>query len=376
MRKIESAMPRTVIEKFPIERLDVSVYTIPTEVPESDGTREWNSTTIIIVEPVAGNIRGLGYAYGDGAAARLIKDVLEEPVCGSDAMAIAGTWAAMVRAIRESGRAGVSSTAVSAIDLALWDLKARLLELPLVTLLGAVGDSVPIYGSGGFTSYSLLQLQREIEGWVRQGISRVKIKVGRDPDQDRRRVAAAREALGKEGELMVDANGAYDRKQALAFSEVFAEFGVTWFEEPVSSDDLEGLRLLRDRSPSGMNIAAGEYGFDLLYFRRMMEAGAVDVLQPDARRCGGVTGFMQVGALCEAYALPLSSHTAPALHLHPCCALKPVRHMEYFHDHVRVEQMLFDGVPTLHTGALYPDLSRPGFGLELKRSDAAPYSVG
>jgi L-alanine-DL-glutamate epimerase-like enolase superfamily enzyme len=367
-------MHHRVTDKVPIERLDVSVYTVPTENPETDGTREWDSTTIIVVEPTAGGKRGLGYAYGDAAAARLINDVLRELVRGSDAMAIAGTWTAMVRALRESGRPGVSSTAVSAIDLALWDLKARLLELPLVTLLGAVREAMPIYGSGGFTSYSLLELQRQIEGWVSQGISRVKIKVGRDPNQDCRRVAAAREALGKEGELMVDANGAYDRKQALAFAERFAESGATWFEEPVSSDDLEGLRLLRDRAPSGMDIAAGEYGFDLLYFRRMLEFGAVDVLQPDARRCGGITGFLRVGALCEAYSLPLSSHTAPALHLHPCCALEPVRHVEYFHDHVRIEAMLFDGVPPVLAGALSPDLSRPGFGLELKHSDAAPYA--
>jgi len=164
------------------------------------------------------------------------------------------------------------------------DLKARLLDLPLITLLGAVRANVPVYGSGGFTSYSMAQLQEQLGGWVADGISRVKMKIGRQPASDLDRVRAAREAIGPGAELFVDANGAYTRKQALATACAFTEFDVSWFEEPVSSDDLDGLRLLRDRAPAGMEIAAGEYGYDLFYFRRMLEAGAVDVLQADATR--------------------------------------------------------------------------------------------
>jgi L-alanine-DL-glutamate epimerase-like enolase superfamily enzyme len=238
-----------------------------------------------------------------------------------------------------------------------------------------VRDGVPIYGSGGFTSYSVAQLQAQLGGWVASGVPRVKMKVGRDPAADVERVRAARAAIGPTAELFVDANGAYSRKQALAFAEAFAEYGVRWFEEPVSSDDLEGLRLLRDRAPAGMDIAAGEYGYDLFYFRRMLEAGAVDVLQADATRCAGISGFLRVGALCEARGLPLSAHTAPSVHVHPCCALPTVRHLEYFHDHVRIEQMFFDGAVAPANGALYPDLLRPGLGLELKRSDAEHYRI-
>jgi L-alanine-DL-glutamate epimerase-like enolase superfamily enzyme len=123
-----------------------------------------------------------------------------------------------------------------------------------------------------------------------------------------------------------------------------------------------------------MDIAAGEYGYDLFYFRRMLEAGAVDVLQADATRCAGITGFIRVSALCEARSLPLSAHTAPSLHAHPCCALAPVRHVEYFHDHVRLEHLLFDGALAPVHGALWPDLSRPGLGLELRRSDAERFA--
>ncbi len=190
------------------------------------------------------------------------------------------------------------------------------------------------------------------------------------------RVAQAREAIGQETELFVDANGAYSRKDALALAEIFAaESGVTWFEEPVSSDDLEGLRLIRDRAPVGMDIAAGEYGYDLWYFRHMLEAGAVDVLQADATRCAGITGFLRVGALVESRSMQLSSHCGPSLHVHPCCAVNNFRHMEYFHDHVRIERMFFDGVLIPVHGELRPDLSRPGMGLEFKRNDAAKYAV-
>jgi L-alanine-DL-glutamate epimerase-like enolase superfamily enzyme len=260
--------------------------------------------------------------------------------------------------------------AISAVDCALWDLKARLLNLPLVTLLGQLREGAEIYGSGGFTSYSDTELADQLSTWVKAGITRVKMKIGRDARLDVHRVQVARDAIGAAAELLVDANGAYSRKQALRQAEAFSHFGVCWFEEPVSSDDLAGLRLLRDRAPAGMEIAAGEYGYDLFYFQRMLAAGAVDVQQADITRCGGVTGLLQVASLCQAYNVPLSTHTAPALHTHVACAIAPFRHMEYFHDHVRIERMLFDGLPQLVNGKLRPDLSRPGLGLELKRAEA------
>ena len=361
--------------EVPIERLDVSAYTVPTDFPEADGTLVWDKTTLVLVEIVAGGRRGLGYTYADTATARLIHDLLADVVVGCDAMAVPGIWAAMVHKIRNLGRPGVVSMAIAAVDTALWDLKARLLNLPLVTLLGAVRDWVPVYGSGGFTSYSIAQLQEQLGRWSAEGITRVKMKIGTRPDEDRERVHAARAAVGPAVELFVDANGAYSRKQALAFAAAFAEQNVTWFEEPVSSDDLAGLRLVRDRAPAGMDVAAGEYGYDLFYFRRMLEAGAVDVLQADATRCAGITGFLRAGALCEARALPLSAHCAPSLHAHPCCALTPVRHVEYFHDHARIEHMLFDGALTPVNGNLRPDLSRAGLGLDFKRADAKRYAA-
>ena len=362
-------------QTFAIERVETSAYILPTESPESDGTLEWNATTLVVVQIAAGGERGIGYTYAHEATARLIQKTLSDVLMRADPMAINSLYMQMWKRIRNLGRPGICSTAISAIDCALWDLKARLLNVPLVTLLGQVHQSVPVYGSGGFTSYSDRQLAAQFSGWVEQGIRRVKMKVGRDATRDIERVRVARHAIGSEAELYVDANGAYRRKQALHQAELFSEFGVSWFEEPVSSDDLDGLRLIRDRAPAGMEIAAGEYGYDIFYFRRMLDAGAIDVLQADVTRCGGITGFIQVAALCQAHNLLVSCHTAPALHTHLACAIEPLRNIEYFHDHVRIEEMFFEGIPRPIEGELHPDLSRPGLGFEFKRSDAQKFAA-
>jgi L-alanine-DL-glutamate epimerase-like enolase superfamily enzyme len=348
-----------------IEQLDVSTHELPTDGHESDGTLEWDSTTIVIVQAHAGGTVGLGYSYTDAAAAKLIEGKLQEVVAGADALDVRAAWRAMSRALRNVGRPGLGFMALSAVDLALWDLKARLLDQPLVAVLDAAHDAVPIYGSGGFCSYSDERLADQLAGWAEQGIPKVKMKVGREPERDRERVAAAREAIGDDVALYVDANGAYSRKEALEWADLYAEkFGVTWFEEPVTSDDLEGLRLLRDRSPAGLEIAAGEYGDVLPYFERM--APCVDCLQADVTRCGGITGLLEVGAVAHAHGLDVSAHCAPAVSAHAFAALPRVRHLEYFHDHVRVEHELFDGVLEPQDGLLRPDRSRPGNGLALR----------
>ena len=137
-----------------ISQLKVSAYKIPTETPEADGTYDWDSTTIVIAEVTAGGKKGLGYTYADSATAKLIEDKLKKVVVGNDAMSVQATWLAMLRSIRNLGRSGICAMAISAVDTSLWDLKARLLDLPVVTLLGQVRDALPIYGSGGFTNYS------------------------------------------------------------------------------------------------------------------------------------------------------------------------------------------------------------------------------
>lgn len=359
-----------------IESLQVSAYTIPTDEPESDGTIAWDRTTLVLVEAEAGGKTGLGYTYADTATARLIKDLLFGKVNGGDAMDTPRAHAAMVGAVRNLGRSGICAMAISAVDNALWDLKARLLEVPLFKLLGAVRDCYPVYGSGGFTSYSDDQLAGQLGGWVSQGIPRVKMKVGREPERDIERVRVAREAIGPEAELFVDANSAYDRKQALKFMEIFAnDFGANWMEQPIAPQDREGMRWLREHGPAGMDVSDGEYGYDPTYFREMVSSGAVDVAMPDTTRCGGITGFLAASAVCAAFEIPVSAHCAPTQTAHVGCAVPNLRHGEFFHDHARIERLLFEGFLEPHDGAMHPDASRPGLGIDFKRTDATRYQM-
>jgi len=360
----------------PVETVSADAYTVPTDSPEADGTFAWTSTTIIVVEVRGGGKTGLGYTYSDRSAAELIRGKLAECVKGRDVIDTPAAWRAMTRAVRNMGRDGLAATAISALDVALWDLKCKLLNLPLALLLGRARDAVPIYGSGGFTTYSDDQLRSQFGGWVdNDGCCWVKMKVGTQPDRDPHRVAVAKRAIG-DRTLFVDANGAYSARQALMLAEIFVqEHDVRWFEEPVSSDDLAGMRYVRQRLPLRMELAAGEYGYDIDYFRRMLDAGAVDVQQADATRCGGVTGFLLAAALCEAHHIDLSGHCAPALHLHMACAAPRFRHLEWFHDHVRIEHRLFDGAPVPGDGLIRPDLARAGLGLDFKRSDAARFKA-
>jgi L-alanine-DL-glutamate epimerase-like enolase superfamily enzyme len=357
-----------------VERLGVSAYTVPTDSPESDGTLRWDSTTMILVEAAGGGRCGLGYTYGDVSVGKFIESKLVGEAEGADALSPPLVWMAMQGAIRNAGRPGVGAMAVSAVDVALWDLKARLLDLPLAAVLPRFHDAVPIYGSGGFTSYSLEELQEQLGGWVREGIPRVKMKVGRHPEEDPVRVQAAREAIGDDAELMVDANGAYSRKEALYWAGRFAGDGITYLEEPVTSEDREGLRLLRDHGPGGLTIAAGEYEWTLPQIADL--SGCVDLVQADVTRCGGITNLLRVDGICKGRTLPFSAHCAPAVSAHACCAMETLVHLEYFHDHVRVEDALFDGVLQPEEGGyLRPDPSRPGLGLELKRAQAEQYAV-
>jgi L-alanine-DL-glutamate epimerase-like enolase superfamily enzyme len=358
-----------------IDHVRVATYVVPTDAPESDGTFAWTSTTVVVCEITAGGVTGLGHSYAARAAAAFAEDILSPVLMGRNALDTHALWNSMRAACRNNGMSGVSSAAVSALDIALWDLKGRLLNASVATLLGAARDAVPAYGSGGFTSYSIPELQRRLADWVRHGLRCVKMKVGRVARDDIARVRAAREAIGPDAELFVDANGAYSRSVSLDQAARFAEQQVTWFEEPVSSDDVEGLALLVDRAPAGMAIAAGEYAYTVYDFRRLLEARAVGVLQADATRCGGITGFLKAAAIAEAWNTPVSAHTAPSVHAQVCSALANVVHIEYLHDHSRIEQLFFDGAARPRDGALHADRSRPGVGLELKRADAEPYRI-
>ena len=356
------------------------VYRVPTDRPEADGTLEWSATTVVVVEARAAGTTGLGWTYASAACRPVVDEQLAGAVTGTDPTDVPGAHEAMVRACRNLGRPGVVSCAVSAVDVALWDLKARLLDVSLAGLLGRCREQVPVYGSGGFTTYDHATTAEQLERWVGTwGIPRVKIKIGESwgaaVGRDLERTALARRVVGDGVDLFVDANGAYHRKQAVRVGHRLAgEHGVTWFEEPVSSDDLAGLRLVRDALP--LDVAAGEYGYDEPYFARMAAAGAVDCLQADATRCGGSTSWLRVAALAGSLGLDISAHCAPALHLPVAGAVPHLRHVEYFHDHSRIDHMLFEGADRPADGCLAADLSRPGHGISLREAEAEPFRVG
>ncbi|ORW85273.1 mandelate racemase [Mycobacterium sp. IEC1808] len=361
-----------------IDEVTAQAYEIPTDAPEADGTFAWSSTTLILAEVVGGGRRGLGYTYAAGACRELITGPLASAVKGHSALDVNDAWESMVRAVRNSGRPGLVSCAISAVDTALWDLKGKLVDLPVCRLLGVAHPEVPIYGSGGFTTYADTATRAQLERWVDNWkIPRVKIKIGESSGSDERRdldrIAFARKVIGPDVELYVDANGGYRRKQAIRVAHAMAEHDVTWFEEPVSSDDLAGLREVRDQVTP--DVTAGEYGYDLTYFRRMLAADAVDCLQIDVTRCGGITDFQRAAAVAAAYHVDVSGHCAPNLHAHVAAAIPNLRHLEYFHDHHRIEHMLFDGALSPDGGSLRPDQHRPGLGLEFKHADAEQYRV-
>ncbi|HKC20312.1 MAG TPA: enolase C-terminal domain-like protein, partial [Candidatus Dormibacteraeota bacterium] len=301
-----------------LDHLATSIFRIPTDHPESDGTFEWDSTTVVVVEIAAdGDHSGIGWTYASPAAANVIHETLRPAIAELPLEDVRGAWDAMLASVRNIGRGGIAATAISAVDVALWDLNARAHGRPLFQFLGAVRDSVPIYGSGGFTSYSVHELVEQLGGWVADGIPRVKMKIGggwgADPSHDLARIHAVRTAIGPKPELFVDANGAYTVKRAIRLARELNGVA-SYFEEPVSSDHLHELALVR--RAIDQDVAAGEYGWDPWYFHAMTAAGAVDIMQADVTRCLGVTGFLCAGDIAYAAGVGFSAHCSPTIHCH------------------------------------------------------------
>lgn len=369
-------MPRGV--DAPIRKISTSVFRIPTDGPEADGTLAWDHTTMVVVDVSAEGRHGLGWTYAAAAAADVVDDTLADVAVGRDVRDISAIYEAACRAVRNQGRAGIAACAISAVDLALWDLLARLSEQPLHRLLGQVHADVAVYGSGGFTTYDERRLDAQLSHWVdEEQISRVKIKIGEDrgrrEDRDLARIRQARARIGDQAELFVDANGAYGVAQAIRMLHRAADAHVVWYEEPVTSDDLDGLRTVRGAVSA--DVAAGEYGWELWALRRLCSHGSVDCLQADVTRCGGITGWRQAATVAAAHGLEISGHCSPHAHAHAASATLNTRHLEWFHDHVRIESMFLDGALSPSGGVVTPDDSRPGNGYALRTSDAEKYRI-
>jgi L-alanine-DL-glutamate epimerase-like enolase superfamily enzyme len=369
---------RTASTTAPIEEVRSAAYRIPTPEPEADGTLSWSATTMVVVQVRCGEVDGLGWTYADAACVDLIHGILADAVRGHEVLDVPARWHTMQRAIRNLGRPGVVSCALSAMDTALWDAAARIHGLPVSRLLGRVHDDVALYASGGFTTESEARLSEWLEKWVHsRGVPRVKIKIGESwgtaLSRDLARIERTRQAVGAETEVYVDANGGYSVGQAVRIGARLADHDVTWFEEPVSSDDLDGLRTVRHAVTA--DVTAGEYGYDLAYFAHMIDSEAVDCVQVDVTRCGGYTEWARIAALATAHNLAVSAHCAPNLSVHAAMTTPNFRHIEWFADHDRIESAFFDGALEPSGGRVGADLSAPGHGMTFNHEAAQRHRI-
>ena len=336
--------------------LRAGAFRVPTERPEADGTLAWDATTVVVVQACSGGVTGTGWTYAAAAAAGVVEELLA-PAIDADATADDPEAAAeaMSRALRNAGRPGIGATAMSAVDIALWDLRARREGMPLSRMLGAIRPSIPVYGSGGFTTEDDDALAAQLDAWLDVGVGAVKIKIaedrGRRIDRDLERVALVRDRVGRDIGVFVDANGGYDLAQAIEIGRELDALGVAWFEEPVSSDDPDGLARVRDAVRA--DVAAGEYVWRPADAVPLL-AGAVDCLQIDVTRCGGITVWPEIARMARAAGLEVSGHCAPQLAVHIGAATVGLRHLEWFRDHERVDAILFGGTLPVVDGCLTP----------------------
>jgi L-alanine-DL-glutamate epimerase-like enolase superfamily enzyme len=356
-----------------VASVDAAAYRIPTSRPEGDGTLTWDATTWVVVHVTTADPAlpcGVGWTYAPAAAAQVVTTLLADSVCGRPAHEVASAWHAMVRAVRNAGRPGLVGMALSAVDTALWDLRARLLGLPLDRLLGRVNDDVAVYGSGGFTTDPEPLLKVQLEAWAARGFDRVKIKIGESAgtrvDRDLKRVALARRTVGDDVALYTDANGGYSAGQAVRVARRLEDHGVSWLEEPVSSDDHEGLRHVRDHT--SLDVAAGEYGDSLAYYSHLLSAHPVDCVQVDVTRCGGYTEWLRIAALAAAQGLEVSGHCAPSLTVPVALATPGLRHLEWFEDHEQIESRYLEGWRSPQEGRVGPSAD-PGHGYAVREQD-------
>lgn len=313
------------------------------------------------------DLEGLGVGDGGRAAQTLINESLKPILIGADPLFIEKLWDDMFWRVRGVGRKGLAFGAISAVDIALWDLKAKYFNVPLYKLLGAYTDTVPVYGSGGWTHFSADELVAEQAGYVERGMKSVKMKVGKDfgksEKEDIERLAAVRDAVGDDVEILIDANNGYYAKQAIRMARAFEPYRVGWFEEPVLADDIEGLAAIA--AAIDIPVATGEHEYSKFGFRELIARGGADIVQPDIGRVGGVTEWIKVANLAHAFNLPVAPHAFQLVHLHVTCATPNLRIVEYLGAAEEFDKLVYTEFPEPIDGMWSPYPDRPGLGLEL-----------
>ena len=315
---------------------------------------------------------GLGIGPSSPGVRDIIESTFKDLLIGADPFDIERLWHDMYWRLRSFGNKGIGFSALSAVDIGLWDLKAKAFEIPLYKLLGAFTESVPIYGSGGWTNLTEQELLEEMNSYVSQGISRVKFKVakdfGRSERQDLQRLAAVRNSLGDDVAIYVDANYGYYPKQAIYMAREFEQFQVGWLEEPVLTDDVDGMADVR-RSTS-IPIAGGELESGKYKFRDLIARGALDIAQPDVGRVGGISEWMKVAHLAHSFNLLVAPHAYQSIHLHLACATPNLKVVEYLGQIHECETEWYTEIPKHKDGMWSPFPDKPGLGLDLD-----PYAV-
>lgn len=320
---------------------------------------------------------GLGVGTGNLAIRAVIENNLKDLLIGQDPFNIEKLWNDMFWRVRGYGRKGVAFQALSTVDIGLWDLKAKALGLPLYRLLNPMFEKVPIYGSGGWTNYDEKELVAEQTGYVDRGIPRVKMKVGKDFGQSERediaRLNAVRKAVGDDVEIYVDANNGYYAKQAIRMSRMFEDYDVKWFEEPVIADDIEGLAAISRATT--IPVATGEHEYTKYGFKDLIARGAVDIVQPDIGRVGGVTEWMKAAYLAHAFNLPVAPHAVQLVHLHCAMATPNLKVVEYLGSVEKNDDFFYTDYPKPVNGTWAPYPDKPGLGLELNPNVVAEHSL-
>jgi L-alanine-DL-glutamate epimerase-like enolase superfamily enzyme len=351
-----------------IERAVVKFFDVPTEVPEKDGTLEWQSTGLVTLELYAQNHIGLGYTYADRATSEAIVQhglpVILGRECGDHFILVEK----IKKLCRNLGNSGISAMALSAIDIALWDLRARSLNISIQELLGIRRRNVSFYGSGLFLSNETSELTKQVHLFKELGIHKFKMKIGEDLEGDMARVRLVRDLIGKDSDIYVDANGAYNPKAALNIAYQLAKENVSWFEEPITSDDKRGLQYLRNNFPYSLQLVAGEYCYQTADVLELLENKAVDVLMVDATRCEGISGMIIASHLARAFNIPFSTHCAPLLHGNIGVSFDNLLISENFYDHYLIERKYFEHQGSYENGKFIPDENQCGFGWKLRKN--------
>jgi L-alanine-DL-glutamate epimerase-like enolase superfamily enzyme len=337
--------------------------------------REMGRSALFVHIKTDAGYEGLG--VGQTVARDIVQGVLRPLLIGQDPLCIEKLWDDMFWRVRGFGRKGVAFCAISAVDIALWDLKAKLFGVPLYRLIGPYTDRVPIYGSGGWTSFTEAELVREQTGYVERGIPRVKMKVAKDfghaEREDVRRLAAVRKAVGDDVEIYVDANNGYYAKQAIAMARRLAEYDVKWFEEPVLADDIAGLAAIA--RAIDIPVATGEHEYTRYGFKELIAQGGADIVQPDVGRVGGVSEWLKVAHLAQAFNLPVAPHAVQLVHLHLACCTPNLKVVEYLGVSEESDRVWYTEFPEPRDGYWSPYPDRPGLGLELDPDAVLKFSV-